>query len=149
MSKLPWTWELFWERAVSVFKYLIAIYMMFAGLVTPFMSVAIDHLGWLYSSPVSLTIAGTIIFCSGLWLFLGKVRRNRKQVGQGLMMCFCCFIFSGVLNSLAFVMFDPGNFIAAGVIAILYLRWRFKTAYIDPEHFRTDAHELNEHNRLS
>lgn len=142
MTRLKWSWELFWERATGVLKYAIAIYMMVAGLLTPwFAGLETTNLGWVYSNPWSLLTLGLIIFACGLWLFIGKVRKNRRQTGQGLMACFCCFLFAGVLNSVALATFDPGNFIAAAVLALLYLRWRFKTAYIDPNHFREIRHE--------
>jgi hypothetical protein len=149
---IKWTWELLWERAISVFKYLVAVYMMVAGLLTPWFAgvEGVKHLTWIYQSEWSLVTIGIIIFLCGLWLFLGKVRKSRVQTGQGLMAVFCCFLFAGVLNSVALVMFDPGNFIAAGIMALLYLRWRFKTAYIDPNHFRDEAERIHyEHNRLA
>lgn len=131
------------ERILGAFKYLVAVYMMVAGVITPFIA-AVDtrHFGWVYSSKWSLICLGLIIFLSGLWLFLGKIRKRRKQTGQGLMAVFCCFLFAGMLNSVAFGALDSGNFIAALVMGLLYLRWRFKTAYINPDHFLDDAQGL-------
>jgi hypothetical protein len=136
-------WSRVVEGTVSVFKYLVAIYMMVAGLATPWIASGVEtaNHGWLYSSPVSLTIIGTIIFLCGLTLFIGKVRRSKSLIGNGLMACFCCFVFAGVLNSMAFGAFDPGNFVVAAVMGVLYLRWRFKKFYANPNHFaqpRTD-----------
>jgi predicted Na+-dependent transporter len=151
MSK--WTWELFWERLTSIFKYIVAVYMMLIGLLTPWAASSPDNLerlGWVYTSKWSLVALGLIIFLSGLWLFVGKIRKNRRQTGRGLMAIFCCFLFGAALNSVALGIFDYGNLIGALIMGLLYLRWRFKTAYIDPNHFRDEAERLTyEHHRLS
>jgi hypothetical protein len=127
------------ERGIGAFKYIIALYFMLAGVLTPMMGMETENLGYLYSDPVPLAVFGLVIFLSGLLLFLGKLLKHRKMTGQGLLATFCCFVFFGVLNSMAYGAIDPGNFIGAAIMAWLYLRWRFKTAYINPNHFKPDV----------
>lgn len=150
-----WKWELFWERALGAFKYLMAVVLMINGAMTAaFAEVDPDTtaLGFIYQSHVVLSIFGVFIFLCGLWLFIGKIRKNRKQTGQGLMAVFCCYWFATVLQYVAYAgELDAWlvNGIMALVMALLYLRWRFKTAYIDPNHFRDEAERLHyERNRL-
>ena len=143
MSKV--SWELFWERALSVFKYLLGIYFMIAGALTPFAGMETENYSFLFTNVWILTAFGIVIFLSGLTLVIGKWRRSREITGSGLMAVFCCFIFFGVLNSLGLGAFDPGNFIGAAVAGLLYLRWRFKTAYVDPDHFRTLPRQRKAH----
>lgn len=136
---------LWFERLLGGLKYLVGFYFMLNGALAPFLGGDVTDLGWLYSHPIPLTIFGIIIFVSGAWLVYGKIRKSRKRIGEGIMATFLCFLFFGVLNTLAYGIAGGGaNFIAAVVMGLLYLRWRFKTAYIDPRHFAKDVEELNE-----
>jgi len=108
---------------------------MFAGVTTILMKPEnMDTaLGFLYNSKLFLVAIGLIFFVSGFFLFFGKVTKNRRMVGWGLWMTFQCFLFAGALQLITFG-FTPvveylGNFIAAAIIGLLYLRWKFKFFY--------------------
>lgn len=129
---------LWWERALGAFKYLVAVFMMFAGVLTatgPLHPRGDGSLGFIYASRIALAAFGIWFFVSGAVLFYGKIRKRRLATGWGLLLIFNCFFFSGILNTSAAGFFDYGNFIAAGIMGALYLRWRFKTAYVNPRHF--------------
>lgn len=150
-----WTWELFVERALSAFKYLMAVSLMISGFTTAFFAEVepVTMLGFIYQSHVVLSTLGVIIFLCGLTLFYGKIRKSRRWTGYGLMSTFCCYLFATVLQYVAYAG-SPDAWVVNGVLAVvmgmLYLRWRFKTAYIDPKHFRDDAERLHfEHHRLA
>ena len=158
-SAKDWTWEGFWERAISAFKYFMAVALMLNGLTTAIFGEVDDGtvaLGWIYQSHTVLAIFGIIIFLCGLTLFIGKILKRRNLTGQGLMAVFCCYLFATVLQYIAYAG-DPSAWVVNAIFAVamglLYLRWRFKTAYIDPNHFRDDVeklrYEAHEHNRLA
>jgi hypothetical protein len=137
-------WYFRGERALGVFKYMVAIFMMVAGVLTPLQQP--EHvggtLGWLYESRLSLSLFGLIFFLSGATLFYGKMRRSKKWTGVGLFSIFACFMFAACLDTAARHTPSIGNFVCAFIMAALYLRWRFKTAYIDPNHFVDDVDNL-------
>lgn len=97
------------------------------------------QLGFLYQSRTALVIFGLIFFFSGLAIFAGKLFKKRRLVGWGLMATFACFLFGAILSGIAYpnegTAWIP-NFVAALVVGVLYLWWRFKTAYIDVGNFR-------------
>jgi len=85
MVKRVITWSL------SMFKYFIALFMMYAGIATLFVDPTPDtKLGIIYENKVSLVILGIIIFCSGLTLFLGKILKKRRVQGWGLFAVYKC-----------------------------------------------------------
>ncbi|HEY5445869.1 MAG TPA: hypothetical protein VIJ87_15650, partial [Pyrinomonadaceae bacterium] len=98
------TYEAWAERAIGAFKYLIAVYLMLAGVVTVFShgDPSVSALHSLYTSHLSLAIIGLIIFASGATLFWGKIRRNRKLVGRGLFSVYLCYLFAAILNFIAY-----------------------------------------------
>lgn len=131
------------ERILGAFKYILAVGMMVSGVLTPFNG-AVDPGGsWIYSSVVALTIYGIIFFLAGLWLFVGKIRKSRHQTGQGLMAIFCCFIFAISMNAsvVGWEALAGSNMVVCVIVGLLYLRWRFKTAYMNPDHFIDDAQQ--------
>ena len=151
-----WTWELFWERCISAFKYFMGVSLMVNGFTTAFFvepDNGIVAMEWIYHSKITLIIFGFIIFCVGATLFFGKIFKRRKAVGWGLMGAFCSYLFATVVQYIAYAGAADAwvvNAILTVVMGLLYLRWRFKTAYIDPNHFRDEAERLHyEHNRLS
>jgi len=137
-------WYFRGERALGAFKYLVAIFMMVAGVLTPLQNP--EHvestLGFIYESRLALSIFGIIFFLSGAMLFYGKFMKSKKWTGAGLFAIFACFLFSACLDTAARHTPSIGNFVCALIMAALYLRWRFKTAYIDPNHFVDDVDNL-------
>lgn len=95
-------------------------------------------LGFIYGYRPTLIIFGIIIILSALTLLYGKIRRSKRWTGRGLMAVYLCYVFGAVLNFAAFG--DPftwvGNAIVALITGALWLRWKFQTEYVDPEHFR-------------
>lgn len=130
-------WYLRGERAVGVFKYIAALFMMLAGVLTPLYTAphVNGSLGFLYSSRLSLSLFGLVFFLSGSMLLYGKMMKSKRWTGNGLFAVFTCFLFSGLIEVTARHTPSIGNFASALIMAVLYLRWRFKTAYIDPHHF--------------
>ena len=132
------------EYGLSVLKYLLALFMMFAGVMVAIAPVEPSGapLGWLYESRVALVIYGVTFFSAGFALFWGKIRRSRKWVGRGLLWIYMSFVYAAILNMMAWGVGDfaawGGNAIVAVVVGMLYLRWRFQTEYIDPNHFKND-----------
>lgn len=133
------------ERGIGAFKYLVAGYMMLAGLLTPFMGIDGTSLGILYENLISLTIIGLIIFASGAMLMWGKVRKSKVWTGRGLMWVYMCFLFAAAINYVAFSGAPEtwvSNLVMGIIMGALWLRWKFKTQYINPNHFKRDIEEL-------
>jgi hypothetical protein len=134
-------WYFRGERVLGAFKYIIAIFMMVAGVLTPLQDLTpVDGpLGFIYSSRLALSAFGLAFFLSGASLFYGKIAKSKKWTGNGLFAIFTCFLFSGLLETTARHVPSIGNFTSAFIVGALYLRWRFKTVYIDPNHFVDDV----------
>lgn len=140
------TYEAWAERAIGGFKYLIAGYLMLSGAFTAFgpgdPSVSAMH--GLYTNHISLFILGSLIFLSGFTLLVGKLMKSRKWTGRGLFAVYLCYLFATILNFIAYSG-DPalwlGNAIGFIVVGALWLRWKFKTEYVNPRHFRDDVNE--------
>lgn len=135
------------ETAISIFKYLLALFMMLAGVLTAIgpLTPMDGALGLIYSTRISLVTFGIIFFLSGAALLYGKIKRCRKWTGWGLMAIYCCFTFATLLNFIAFGVAPSewlGNAIGMVVVGALWLRWRFKTEYINPNHFAKDIYKL-------
>ena len=134
------------DKAISGFKYLLALFMMYAGVATVFfvpVSEMGGALGIIYDYKISLVILGIIFFLSGLSLLYGKIKRSRVWTGRGLMSIYLSFLFAALLQIAAFPT-DPvqwaGNLIAALICGLLWLRWKFKVSYWNPKHF-VDVYE--------
>lgn len=138
------TVALWGEYGLTGFKYLLALFMMLAGVLTAIGPITpLDgDLGFLYSSRWHLIFYGAVFFGSGAALFWGKIRRSRKWTGIGLMAVYLCFMFGATLNFMVWGTGVPsawvGNLVAAAIVGVLYLRWRFQTEYVDPNHFMRD-----------
>ena len=128
------------ERLISAFKWLLALFMILAGILTMFtpLTPMSGVLGYIYSTRISLVIFGIIFSSCGGMLLYGKMRRSRVWTGRGLMGIYLCFTFATLLQGVAYG-WHPGywanNLIMALITGALWLRWRLKTAYIDPRHF--------------
>ena len=137
---------LFIERALGLFKYLLALFMMYAGVATAILPITpVDgSLGFIYSARLSLIIFGVVFFISGFMLFYGKVTKSRIWTGRGLASIYGCFLFAAILNAVALggIANWLGNAIVALITGALWLRWKMKTTYIDPKHFREDVVKL-------
>lgn len=135
------------EQALSAIKYIISVFMMFYGVARAFGPIKpLDgDLGVLYSSRLFLVIMGIIFFASGLVLLLGKINRRKKMVGYGLGLVYLCFLFGTVINGMAtdwrFAAWGP-NLLCTIIVGVLWLRWKFKTEYVDPKHFIDDLDDL-------
>jgi cytochrome c biogenesis protein CcdA len=132
------------ERFLGGFKYVVAGYMMLAGIATVFAPADQTVSGIaqvVYSTHIGLIVAGIIIFISGTVLLVGKIKRNKTLTGRGLLYCYLCFLFAAILNAAAYG--DPttwiGNLVMAIILGVLYLRWKFKTQYVNPRHFINDT----------
>ena len=134
------------ERVLGAFKYLVAILMMVSGFTTALspLQPMDGRLGYIYGHRESLIAFGVIFFLSGFALFYGKIRRSRKWTGRGLFAIFNCFLFAGILNTLALGFPSTANFVAAVVVGGLWLRWKLKVSYLNPNHFVRDIEQLKE-----
>ena len=95
-------------------------------------------LGYIYSERITLVVLGLIFSSCGAMLFYGKMRHSRKWTGRGLMCIYLCFVFAALIQGIAYGWHPPywvSNMIMALITGALWLRWRIKTAYIDPRHF--------------
>lgn len=133
---------------LSVFEYLVAAYMIFAGVVTMIIEpdpAVTNFMKLLYGTRTGVIIVGLIIAASGLILLVGKIRKSKKLHGRGLFYTYLCFFFAAILNYIAYSG-DPtvwvSNVIMAAIIAALWLRWRLKTEYLDPTFFRESTKHL-------
>lgn len=129
------------EFAISVFKYIIAGYMILAGAVTMVDSgdSTVSALGFIYNTRIGLIIVGLVVLTSGVVLLYGKLRKSKKWTGRGLFYVYLCFAFAAILNFVAYAgdwTFWLGNALSALVTGALWLRWKFKTEYINPNHFK-------------
>jgi len=120
--------------SLSMFKYFIALFMMYAGIATLFLDPTPDtKLGIIYENKVSLVILGIIIFCSGFTLFLGKILKKRRVQGWGLFAIYNCYLFAGLLNWYALGWSAAwSNLLGAVIVGALYLRWKYHIYYYDP-----------------
>lgn len=131
------------ERILSAFKYLLGALTIFGGikLILSNPSVVPGALGSLYGSEWGVVCFGVLAVLAGLTLILGKAFKNRHMTGLGLFFMFLIYLFSFVLNSIAFGAPHIENLVFTVICGSLYLRWRFKTAYYDPDHFIDDAQQ--------
>jgi hypothetical protein len=132
------------DKVISVLTYIIAGFMLLAGVLTPFAKLQpMDGaLGYIYNTRISLVCFGIVFFASGAALLYGKIRKNKTWTGNGLLAVFACFTFSAVLETVARNTPSIGNIIAAIILAILYLRWRFTTVYVKPEELQDKIDEI-------
>lgn len=145
-------WELFVENTISAFKYLLGVGMVASAFTTAFgpLEPVAGSLGWIYSSRFALIMFGLFFLVAGVMLLYGKVTKSKKFTGWGLMLTYLSFLFATLLNALAFGITASNvwsNAIFVVVVGILWLRWRFKTAYINPNHFRPEIENIKETER--
>jgi hypothetical protein len=131
-------WEMFWERFLSVVKYLLGGITILAGFMTATNPITpLDGaLGWLYSSRPSLVLLGSFAIVFGSYLIWAKIKKYKKHTGRALMLLYMLYTFAALLQMIAtgFLAGIP-NLVVAVIFGLLFLRWRFKTSYIDPKHF--------------
>jgi intracellular septation protein A len=130
------------NRAISVFEYLVAGYLVLAGGLTMVIQpdpAVTNFMRVLYGTRTGVIIVGLVIVISGLVLMIGKIRKSKRQHGRGLFCTYLCFFFAAILNAVAYAG-DPtvwvSNAVMALIIGALWLRWRLKTEYINPRQFR-------------
>lgn len=133
------------EYGIGGFKYVIAVFMMYAGIATivaPIEPIS-GSLGFIYNTRFFLALFGSTFFLCGLTLFMGKIRKDKTLVGYGLMSIYCCFLFFGITNCVVYGLYGGiGNLIMAAITGALWLRWKFKTAYINPNHFKRQVNRI-------
>lgn len=119
---------------LSAFKYIIALFMMYAGIVTLFIQPEMStKLNSVYGNKVALIILGITIFLSGATLFFAKLLKYHRTTGYGLFAVYNCFLFAGLLNWYALGWQSAwANLLAAGITGALYLRWKYNIYYYDP-----------------
>src|ERR1044072_3446923 len=117
--------------SLSMFKYFIALFMMYAGIATLFLpKTPGTKLDVVYANRFTLVTLGVIIFASGATLFYGKIFKQRRIQGIGLFAVYCCYLFAGVLNWYA-IGWDSAwsNLLGAVIVGGLYLRWKYHIYY--------------------
>lgn len=119
---------------LSAFKYLLGAFMMYAGIVTMFVTPDSGlEPGFVYESRFVLALIGTAFFISGLTLFVGKLTKMRRTTGHGLFMVYSCFLFATLLTLFTYGFMDAvPNLIGMLVSGGLYLRWKYHIYYYDP-----------------
>lgn len=137
----------FIENAIGGFKYLLAVFMMYVGVLTAIQPLQTFNgaLGYIYSTRITLVIFGIIFFLSGCALLYGKIKKSRKWTGRGLYAIFLIFVFATILQAIAYH-FAPGywfsNFVFAVITGALWLRWKLKTEYVNKHHFVDDIVDI-------
>ena len=136
------------EDAISVVKFILAGLTIMGGIngmLAPLAHAAPMPLHFIYGTRVGLVCFGLVVVACGLTLIYGKVRRSRQWTGRGLMAVYCSFLFATLIQIAAFG-FSPEywliNAVCAVIAGALWLRWKFKTEYINPAHFRDDVINL-------
>ena len=128
------------ETGISWFKYALAVFMIIEGFLTMCAPTESVHgaLGFIYSSRISLVILGFIFVVSGSILLYAKIRRSRKWTGRGLLAVYLCFLFATIIQAVAYsgvLSAWVGNLLFTMIVGGLYLRWKYKTEYINPNYF--------------
>lgn len=113
-------------KILSGLKYLLALYLMYAGIDTMFGPVAdSSDLGLVYETRFTLVIFGIIFFTSGAVLLLGKIFKRMRVIGWGLYAIFLCFLFATILNWVGLgTSHAVGNLVMSILVGLLYLRWK-------------------------
>jgi hypothetical protein len=137
------------HKALDLLKYLISILVMLSAVSTAFgpTSPVGGTFDFVYTVRGVRIALGVCIFFAGALLFYGKLRKNRKVTGWGLMAVYLCFVFGTVVNFITFPKIPSywiGNLIFALITGLLWLRWRFKTQYVDPKGFKSTVVKLRE-----
>lgn len=135
------------DYGLSILKYLIGIFMFVIGLATMFAPIthSVSMLGLLFAYRATWVVCGVTFAASGAWLLYGKLTKNRIATGHGLMAIYLCLVFATVVNGFLthwLLASWLGNAIFAVVVGLLYLRWKFRVAYIDSNKFATDIDGL-------
>lgn len=115
-------------------KYVLAAFMMYAGIATMFLPPQTgSNLGFIYENRWVIASFGVLFFISGLTLFIGKIMKRRRVIGHGLFMVYVCFLFSFILNWVGLSFYAAsGNLIGSFIVGALYLRWKYYIYYYQP-----------------
>lgn len=120
-------------RILSAFKYFMASAMMLEGVTTIFSPILhTDKLGFIYESHVALALFGIWFFAAGFTLLVGKLGKNPKVIGWGLINITLAFLFGFILQFYAFPQDTDvwvSNLIWFVVMSVLYLRHRLRYFY--------------------
>lgn len=101
----------------------------------------------LYGTRASLVAFGVFFAFAGATLLYGKFRRRRKAHGYGLMLIYLSFLFAGIITLVTFNIVEAlPNLIFAALTGALWLRWKFKTEYIQSGQFTDDIVEIRRNN---
>lgn len=140
-------WARYGEGFLSVVKYLLAAFTIVGGLDAMFTppTVMTGPLGFLYGTRTGLFLFGSLTIACGLILLIGKISRSKKLTGLGLMCCYLCYLFAALVQGIAFNWVLSAwvtNAIFSIICGALWLRWKFKISYINPNHFKKDIRDL-------
>lgn len=136
------------DRIGSVLNYILGFFMVVVGIATAISPLVepTAALGFFLSHRYVWVAVGAIFSLCGGMLLYGKFAKKRVWVQRGLMAIYLCFVFSAIVNGYgahwqlgAWL----GNAIASVIVGILYLRYRARTAYINPRQFERDIDGLN------
>lgn len=136
------------DRIGSILNYILGFFMVFVGVATAISPLVepTAALGFFLSHRLVWVGVGAIFVACGGMLLYGKFAKKRIWVQRGLMAIYLCFVFSAIVNGYgehwqmsAWI----GNAVASVIVGGLYLRFRTRTAYIDPKEFEKDIDGLN------
>lgn len=129
----------FKRNAQSIAEYLMAALFIYGGIVSA-IAEPVSRGGVLvliFGGEGALAVY-TILFAGlGIWLIFAKVAKKKKQHKFALFGMFLSALYTVVLVlALGGVFLDiVDNLIAVVACAILWLRWKFITEYVDPDEF--------------
>lgn len=141
--------EKFIENSLGALKWVLAVFVMYIGVMiaigplTPIEGI----LGVLYSSRLFVVTYGAWTFLAGAALLYGKWQKSKKWTGVGLFNIYLNALFACIINGFAHSWsLDswPIAAVFALITGLLWLRWKFKTEYINPNHFRREVRGIKE-----
>lgn len=136
------------DGVFMVSRYAVAILMVVLGIATMLTTVSATGgpLDFLFGSTWFIIIFGLYVVYCGVMLLWGGIRNNYKVTSHGLLATFQAFVFASVLMAIQYgfvVSAWAPNAVCAVVIAIIYMRWRFKHNYVDLKHFDREMDKVS------
>lgn len=130
----------FKRNAQSIAEYLMAALFIYGGIVSA-MAEPVSKGGVLvliFGGEGALAVYAILFAGLGIWLIYSKLAKKKKQHKFALFGMFLAALYTVVLVlALGGVFLDiVDNLVAAVACAILWLRWKFITEYVDPDKYR-------------